>query len=120
MLDLQLDRWHRVGQRVESHHATGEVRAFRERRHDRTFDAGTDEDRRVDTPRLSDAIDPADPLSKTSRIPRQFEVDHPACAGLEVEALSADIRGNQHGRAAVDEPAQRVATLGRRQSAVKH
>src|SRR5205823_14509206 len=58
---------------------------------------GADQVKRMDRPPLADAIDAADPLLETARIPRKLEVHHQAAAVVEVEAFGGRI-GRQQDR----------------------
>ncbi len=73
----------------------------------------------MDRPRLTDAIDPADPLFETDRIPWQFEIDDQAAMALKIQPLGACIRGDHHVGGPGRERAHRLPPFLRRLSTMK-
>src|SRR5436309_14236730 len=68
---------------------------------------------------LADAIDPADPLLQTHRIPRQLEIDDDPAALMEVESLAGGVGREQHRAAAADELVESGAPIIARHTAVE-
>jgi hypothetical protein len=63
--------------------------------------------KRVHRPALSDAIDAADSLLESHRVPWQLEVDDDTTRALQVQAFTRSVRGEQHGRAAIEKRRER-------------
>jgi len=64
-------------------------------RHDFVVRTRRDEGQRMNTASLPDAVDPADPLFKTERGPRNFEVDDEAAAAVEVQPFARRVGGEK-------------------------
>ena len=73
---------------------------------------------RVDGSPLPEAIDPADALFETQRIPRQLDIDDEPAAMVQVEAFTGGIGRDEHVEPALVERVDRVAprsAAGRRE-----